>query len=274
MSPASSARPLIALGEVRHRRLRPVQHGFAYPALFVLLPMRALRRDPALLCLPRRRFALLGFDDRDHGAGGDDALAWAEGLLGAAGIDDADGEIWLQTFPRVLGHVFKPVSFWYCHRADGSLRAVLAEVNNTFGDRHVYLLEPGAGRRELHWGEELVASKAMHVSPFCAVQGSYHFRFLRCDRGGAGQHIVARVDHHDAQGPLLLTSIGARLHELTPARARRALLAQPLAGFAVMLRIHWQALRLWRRRVPWFSRPAAPADSLSRGTSTPASPSR
>ena len=133
-------RALIASGLVRHARLRPAAHAFSYPTLFVLLPMRSLRAQPCD-ALNRHRRALFRFDDRDHGEGGSDALAWLEGLLQREGVDGVDGEIWLQTYPRMAGFVFKPVSFWYCHRADGSLRAVVAEVNNTFGERHCYLLD-------------------------------------------------------------------------------------------------------------------------------------
>lgn len=259
------ARAMIGRGQVRHQRMRPAANAFTYPVFFLMLPMRALRRDPSLLAVPRRRRALLSFDDRDHGDGGPDALAWAEALLLRHGIDDVDGEIWLQTFPRVLGYVFKPVSFWFGHRRDGSLRVVLAEVNNTFGERHVYLLEPAAGSSELRWGELVRSAKVFHVSPFCSVQGSYHFRFARVDRGArGGQRLVARVDHHDADGPLLLTSISGALRELTAARAFAALLAQPLLTLGVMWRIHWQALRLWRKRVPWFSKPSPPAQLVTR----------
>ena len=128
----------------------------------------------------------------------------------AVGIDvaHADGEIWLQTFPRVCGYTFKPVSFWYCHRADGALAAIVAEVHNTFGERHCYLLDAP------HWGHTEVASKVFHVSPFCAVQGDYRFRFMR-----HADHTVARVDHDDDTGPLLQTSISGQLQPLSAASA-------------------------------------------------------
>jgi uncharacterized protein len=99
-------------------------------------------------------------------------LGWMN-LLHKEGIDDATGEVWLQAFPRVLGHAFKPVSFWYAHRADGSLAAIVAEVNNTFGERHCYLLP------EPQYGQTMLAHKVFHVSPFCDVQGEYRFRFMR-----------------------------------------------------------------------------------------------
>ena len=152
---ADAARPLLGRGRVWHRRLRPAQHEFSHASYFLLLPMRSLRAQPHA-ALHRNRFGMLSFQDRDHGDGRADALAWLDSVLAAEGITDAQGEVWLQTYPRVLGHVFKPVSFWYAHRSDGSLAAVLAEVNNTFGQRHCYLLHGPT----LCWGGEMQADKA------------------------------------------------------------------------------------------------------------------
>jgi DUF1365 family protein len=239
---------MIGHGVVRHRRLRPAGHAFEYPTYFLMLPLRSLR-DQALSALARNRFGLLSFHDRDHGDGRDDALAWLDQLLGSEGVNDADGEVWLHTYPRVLGYVFKPVSFWYCERGDGSLAAVVVEVNNTFGERHCYLL---AGP-ELAFGREMQARKVFHVSPFCAVQGSYRFRFMR-----TAQRTVARVDHDDETGPLLQTSVSGHLQPLTAASMRGAFFGTPLMTLGVMVRIHWHALRLWRKRVPFFSKPAPP----------------
>ena len=244
--PASHpARAQLAWGTVRHARYRPAAHAFAYPTAFLMLPMRALARDGDG-ALARNRRALLGFRDADHGDGGPDALAWVEAMLARAGVDDADGEIWLQTYPRVAGFVFKPVSFWYCHRADGRLRAVVAEVNNTFGERHCYLLDEAG----LAWGRTVTARKVFHVSPFCEVKGTYRFRFAR-----AGERIVARVELDDEAGPLLVTSVSGQLEPLTAARVRATLLRMPMLTLGVVARIHWQALRLWLKRVPWYTKP-------------------
>jgi len=258
MSTPATAR--IGFGSVWHRRLRPVEHRFRYGTYFLLLPLRSLRQQ-ACPVLNRNRRGWLSFHDGDHGDGSGDALAWFEDLLARENIVDADGEIWLQTFPRVFGYAFKPVSFWYAHRADGSLAAVLAEVNNTFGERHAYLLAgPGLG-----WGANSRARKVFHVSPFCAVAGEYSFRFERLStEDGQPAHAIARVDLHDAQGPLLQTSMSGALVPMTAASVRRAIFGMPFMTLGVILRIHAQAARLWIKRAPFFAKPRAPEHFVSR----------
>lgn len=254
--------PQIGFGHVWHQRLRPTLHAFRYGSYFFMLPLRSLRERPHA-SLVRNRLAWLSFHDADHGDGGPDALAWFEGLLAQEGITQADGEIWLQTYPRVLGHAFKPVSFWYAHRADGELVAVLAEVNNTFGERHGYLLSgPSLG-----WGRDLHADKVFHVSPFCSTQGQYRFRFTRAASArGEPQAVLqdVRVDLLDADGPLLQTRLSGQLVPLDAASMRRAFFGTPLMTLGVVLRIHWHALRLWLKRVPFFHKPAAPERFVTR----------
>ena len=244
----------LGMGQVFHRRLRPREHAFAYPSYFLWLPMRSLRDEPCD-ALNRNGRGWLCFHDADHGDGGSDALAWLESLLAAEGITDADGEVWLQTYPRVLGHAFKPVSFWVCERADASLAAIVVEVNNTFGERHCYLL---CGP-DLDWGREQVASKVFHVSPFCRVEGRYRFRFQRRDA-----QLLSCVDHDDATGPLLLTSLSGRLEPLTSRSARRTFFAMPALTLMIVARIHWQALKLALKRVPFFSKPQPPERFVTR----------
>jgi len=152
--PASAAQ--IGFGRVMHARLHPVRHRFDYPVYFLRLPVHALPRIGSRW-LSLNRFNLLSFHEADHGDG-IDCLAWARSLLNSHGLV-ADGDIWLTTFPRVLGFAFKPVSFWHCHRADGALVAVLAEVNNTFGERHVYLLRTDDPKANLNDDKELQLSQ-------------------------------------------------------------------------------------------------------------------
>ncbi len=266
----ASPTAMLGIGEVRHARLRPTINRFSYPTYFLLLPLRGLAATPTA-ALRRNRFGLISFFDRDHGDGRADCLQWLDELLLREGISGADGEIWLHCYPRVLGLTFKPVSFWYCHRADGGLQAIVVEVNNTFGERHCYLLSAeGAG---IGFGRELRADKVFHVSPFCSVSGDYRFRFMRSDVAGSAAHsptgnrplrTVARVDLHDANGALLLTSVSGELAPLTPQRIRKAFFGVPWMTLGVILRIHWQALRLWFKRVPLLHKPAPPASFVSR----------
>ena len=256
------ARAQIAVGTVFHARRRPSAHAFRYPALFLRLPMRSL--DVALRgqrLLSRNRFNLFSFVDADHGerdARGTSLVEWIDGMLRGEGIVDADGELWLQTFPRIFGYAFKPVSFWFCHRRDGALRAVVCEVNNTFGERHCYLLAH-PDERAIAPAEEMTATKIFHVSPFCDVAGRYRFRFLT-----ARDRVVARVDYDDAVGPLLSTSISGVPRQATTSALLAAFARSPLFSFGVVARIHWQAIRLWAKRTPFFSKPAAPIVEVSR----------
>ena len=245
---------MLGTGVVRHRRLRPSVHAFDYPSYFLMLPLRTLRVTAAA-GLARNRFGLLSFHDHDHGDGRADALAWLDELLANEGVHDAGGEVWLHTYPRVLGYAFKPVSFWHCLRSNGTLAAIVVEVNNTFGERHCYLLA-GPG---LAYGREQRARKVFHVSPFCAVQGDYRFRFMR-----TAERTVACIDHDDDAGPLLRTSVSGHLVPLTARTLRAAFFGMPLMTLGVILRIHWQAIQLWSKRVPFFRKPAPPQALVSR----------
>lgn len=242
--------PLLGFGQVRHARLKPALNAFSYPTYFLMLPMRAMQTNKAHALAHNRR-GLLSFFDRDHGDGRANAVSWIDELLRREGIEDASGEIWLHTYPRVLGYTFKPVSFWYCHTLEGTLRAIVVEVNNTFGERHCYLLDMP------RYGQELKANKVFHVSPFCTLEGSYRFSFMRSSHDGIDK-TVARIDYDDNTGPLLQTSVSGTLERLTKNSLRKALWGYPAMTFGLIARIHWQAFKLWRKHVPFISKPKSP----------------
>lgn len=265
--------PVLCTGEVMHKRLRPVKNAFRYGVFFIRIPVRQLHEMPLLprlFSLNRSNF--LSFHESDHGDGIRPLAQWLDHTLKNEGINDADGDIFLQCFPRVFGFVFNPVSFWFCHRQDGSLRAIVCEVRNTFGEKHLYLLENG---QTLANGEELHARKIFHVSPFCAVEGGYRFYFMQAgaSAGDAGScktpqegrvRHLAKIDYDDMSGPLLLTSISGTELSFTSRTIVRVLLRYPFMTLGVVLRIHVQAARLWIKRVPFFSKPHPPTEEISR----------
>ena len=255
----SLAVPAIIDGEVTHRRARPARHAFTYPAFCLRLPLSQLSMLERS-GIARNRRGLLSFHDRDHGpCDGSPLLPWIRSLLAAEGVA-ADGEIVLHAFPRMLGYVFNPVSFWVCHDRASAVRAVLCEVRNTFGERHLYLLADGAGA-PLASGRTLTARKVFHVSPFCDVRGRYAFRFEF-----GPERWLARIDYFDddTADPLLETWISGRAEPATPAATRGLLWRYRLFTVGVVARIHWQALRLWRKRVPHFGKPAPPQAPITR----------
>lgn len=235
--------PQLCLGHVMHRRLRPAVNAFVYPVFYVQLPVRDLAAaNCGIFSVDKRN--LLSFRSADHGPrDGSPLLPWIEGLLRAHGLP-ADGDIVLQTFPRVLGYVFNPVSFWYCHDSAGTLIAILAEVNNTFGGTYSYLLHRNG--QALPDGQELTADKLFHVSPFNEIEGGYRFRFQLQRKVQ-----LARIDYDDAEGEVLLTSISGQPRDWSAAALLGAFLRMPFLTLGVIARIHWQALKLWLKGVPF-----------------------
>ena len=238
-------------GHVVHERLRPRRNRFSYPVFYLRLNLAELHaHDSLLFGVDCRR--PVSISTRDYGPrDGSNLLVWGRNLLRDHGIE-ADGDIWLQTFPRLWGHVFNPVSFWYCHHRDGALVAVLAEVNNTFGETHLYLLkvDPVSGEAE--------CEKTLHVSPFCKVEGRYRFRF----RTTARNH-VTRIDHSDSEGLLLKTAISGRAVDLSDSALAWSVAKHPFQSVGIVARIHWQALKLWAKGVPFFSKPPRPEKNIT-----------
>jgi DUF1365 family protein len=248
---ASSTLSRVVSGKVLHHRHRPAENKFIYPVFFVLINLDELDTLGSwLLGVNRKR--LLSIHFKDYGDGREPGV-WVRELLAQHHITDCNGPIWLQTFPRVLGYSFNPVSFWYCCRSDGSVSAIVAEVNNTFGGRHCYVLRPDSNGRFAN----VTADKRLYVSPFYPVQGSYQF-FFNVDF----QQPKVRINYYDEGQLQLITALWGKSKQLSSASLARALLSQPLLTLGIMTKIHWQALRLWLKRVPLFERPNASEEPL------------
>ena len=238
-------------GTVAHKRVGKVAHAFNYPALFLCFPLSA-RTQLANPLFGYNRFNVFSFYDRDYG-NGVDANTWIRNLLVDHQLSAiCDGEVWLQTQPRIFGYAFNPVSFWYCHDSQQQCRAVLCEVNNTFGERHCYLLtaqEHGV----IDSQTDLQCQKIFHVSPFFAVEGEYHFRFY--------QHQDKRtvsINYWLEQQLQLKTVVTGTAMPLTATNILKTVAQLGWATVLVVLRIHWQALKLWRKGATFYRKPTPP----------------
>jgi DUF1365 family protein len=244
---------------VMHRRLRPRENAFRYRVAYLCLGLEALDRA-AGRWLKLDRPGLVSFRRADHGArDGGDLAAWLRRLLAEHSLAEVcDGEPVLMTMPRMLGYVFNPVSFWFCCDRSGALRAVLCEVNNTFGESHCYLVHRADGQ-PLPPDQWLEGRKVFHVSPFLPVEGGYRFRFRLDDKTA---HVD--VNYHDADGLMLATSVSGRRQPLTDRAVFRHFLGNPTMTLGVIARIHWQALQLWRKRVKFYRKPNPPPEFVTR----------
>jgi DUF1365 family protein len=248
----------IVEARVVHHRLRPRANRFRYRLAYLCLDLGALSSlSGRWLKLDRR--GPVSFHQADHGAhDGRDLLTWLHAVLAAHGLAGVcDGTPLLLTLPRLLGYVFNPVSFWFCRDKGGALRAVVCEVNNTFGESHCYLVHR-ADFAALAADQWLEGRKVFHVSPFLPVEGRYRFRFRL-----EPEVVHVDVNYHDAQGLMLATSVGGHRRPLDDRSVLRCFVGNPVMTLGVIARIHWQALKLWRKRVKFHRKPAPPPEPVT-----------
>ena len=243
---------------VIHQRTRPVAHRLRYRIATLLLDLDELPSlSRRLRLFAHNRAGLISFHERDHGDGARTGLrAWVEQQLQAAGIETDGGAIRLLAMPRVLGHVFNPLSVFFCHHRDGALAAVLYEVNNTFGQRHSYLFPVQDGVRPLRQS----CDKAFYVSPFLPMGMTYAFRVAPPDAGMAIS-IVGR----DAAGVLIAATMHGKRRPLTDAALLGVVLRMQLLALKVVAGIHWEAAKLWRKGLRLQHRPPPPTHPVTIG---------
>ena len=243
------------LGHTYHGRKGAIGNAFRYSVDYVMLDAEAPVRGPWLFS--RNRGNVTSLQDADHGGepGKGRGAAWAREVLQEHQIR-AEGPLMLLAQPRMLGHVFNPVSFWLAHDGAGRMVAVIAEVTNTFGDRHSYLcVKPD--RSEITKSDKLTAQKIFHVSPFQPVEGGYGFRFDISD-----DHIGIWIDYSSAKGGLIATFCGPRA-TMSNRTILRSALQRPFGARRVLALIHWQALKLWWKGARYRNRPEPPAREVS-----------
>lgn len=238
-----------------HGRKGDLENAFRYSVDYVMFNATHKILGPALFS--RNAAGVFSVYDTDHGGPPNRGrgVAWVKDVLRSHGVE-LEGDILLLAQPRVLGHVFNPVSFWLCHNATGDICAVISEVTNTFGDRHSYLCHHDDLRPILPT-DTLSAQKIFHVSPFQPIDGNYVFRFdIRPDKIGIW------IDLQIPGGGVMANFIGPR-RPLRTVDILRALLRRPFGSRRVLGLIHWQAFKLWRKGAKYRKRPSPPETEVS-----------
>ena len=242
-------------GHTWHGRKGAIKNAFQYSIDYALINLSASVSRPNLFS--HNSPNLMSLRDRDHGGAprAGRGLLWAQQVLQSHNLG-LEGDIFLLAQPRVLGHVFNPVSFWLCHDKSAQLCAVIAEVSNTFGDRHSYLCcHPDL--RPITAQETINAEKIFHVSPFQPLTGAYTFRF-----DITAEAIDIKIDYTTPSGGVIATLRAAR-EPMTNRSILGALRRRPFGSRRVLALIHWQALKLWWKGARFHVRPEPPNTEVS-----------
>lgn len=245
--------------QVVHARTRPKHNRFRYRVYYLCLRLSDWDSLAQMRFLSLDRFNLFSLHGKDYfSEAGTSPQQWIRTLLATWGVTKADGEIVLMTMPRVLGYAFNPVSFWFCLDRAGGVRAVLADVTNTFGERHAYLLHH-EDQRPIDQDDWLQSDKVFHVSPFLEIRGSYRFRVAYQQ-----ERIGVWIDHDDGDGVMLHTSVVGTLQPLSGTALLHRFFSAPLVTLKVITLIHYQALRLFLKGIRYHCKPLPPATEISR----------
>lgn len=239
-------------GHVVHLRRRPHVHKFGYKIYSLLLDLDELETlDAKLRWFSLDRFNLFSFYRGDRGDGsGRDLRGQVEAAMTAAGLVPDGGPIRLLTMPRVLGWGFNPLSVFFCHKRCGTLTAILWEVDNTFGERHGYLIPVvEATGSTIHQA----CAKRLYVSPFMDMNLRYDFKVRP-----PGEKLAVGIDVSDDAGLLFIARHVADRVDLTDAALLRAFFSLPLLTLRVVGGIHWEALKIWFKGVGLRDRPPPP----------------
>jgi uncharacterized protein len=243
---------------IAHARVRPRRNAFRYALCYVAISASEWKQGTYHGFFSIDRFNLFSLRSCDYGDGCSPPVEWIRGILALHGLERADGEIVLLTLPRLFGFAFNPVSFWFCLDLEGNLRAVIAEVNNTFGERHCYLCHHD-DQSPISRRARLVVRKVFHVSPFMDLEGAYRFRF-----DYASPRIDVQIDLMGREGLLLTTAMSGAMRPLTALSLLYTALVYPLQTMKVVALIHYQALKLYLKGLRHYPKPPAPEVFVSR----------
>ncbi|HHQ69097.1 MAG TPA: DUF1365 domain-containing protein [Halothiobacillaceae bacterium] len=257
-----SVKSCLYTGRVMHQRFTGSQYRFEYRVFSLLIDLDEFAEGfPGLRWLSANRFNLFSIYDRDFGPrDGQPLKDWITRITAEQGIDISGGKVWLSAYPRVLGYQFNPIAVWYCYNHKGELVAINAEVSNTFGEHHHYLLHENGAPLTLPY--RTFADKVFHVSPFINMNMRYYFRFSQ--PGTQLALAIRETERLDAGEKLTLVATHtARAQPLSDRRLWQQALSIPLLGIKVITLIHWQALKIWLKGGRFHKSPPLPEQEIS-----------
>jgi DUF1365 family protein len=244
---------------VMHKRLRPAINSFIYKVFYICFDIDKISSLSSKF-LSINCFNLFSFYEKDHTKNiikseikkdlGQLLRTWINEILIQKNLNHKIDKVFLMSFPRILGYAFNPVSFWFCIDKEENLIAVLAEVNNTFGENHNYLIF-NQDHSPILENQYFTANKEFHVSPFFEVSGNYKFRFIFNKKNCA-----AFIDYSSNNlEKSLLTSVITKNEKLSDLVLIKAFFAIPLMTFKVIFLIHWQALKIIFKKIKYIKKP-------------------
>ena len=243
---------------VYHKRYHPAVHDFSHKVLYVVLNLKDLKFiNTRLFSINHFNFFSVFWENYGFETFQDPEVYVKNTLEKFAINPEIIDTMVLVTMPKILGYAFNPVSFWLCINKQSELIVVLVEVNNTFGERHGYLcfckdLNP------ITKDEILTKDKIFHVSPFCDVAGYYEFRFSI-----DSSKIDIDINYYQDEKLLIATAIKGVKRRFNDKNLSKYFLNLPVMIFKVILLIHYHALRLWIKNVPYFKKPEKPDANIS-----------
>ena len=243
----------LLVGKIFHKRLSPKTNKFNYSIYYLALSLKETKNLANNLIFSRNKFALFSFYDKDHGdRKNNDCSKWHQDILKENQLEDICQNITLITMPRIFGYVFNPVSFWLCLDKNDNLRAVISEVNNTFGETHSYLSH-NSDKSEITINNCLETKKLFHVSPFFKREGYYKFRF---NFNNIKNILNIEIDYYNSKNEkLLITSLKGKLIDFNNKNLLILFLKHPLINLKTIFMIHFQALKLVSKSIKYQKKP-------------------
>ncbi len=243
-------------GIVTHRRFKPKRHFFSYKTFSILFDLDELEDlEKKISIFSLNKFNLFSFYNKDHGdRDGKNLKNWVRTNLKKNNINFSVSKIKLLCFPRIFGYVFNPLSIFYCYNENQELKAILYEVKNTFNEQHTYIFPVDKNNKIITQS----CNKKFYVSPFMEMDTAYRFRLAEPKKT-----LSVFIKQSDKEGMLLSACQIGKKQEISTKKLFSNFVKHPMMTIKIIMAIHFEALRLWRKGVKLVKRKSKVKNNLS-----------